>query len=124
MAALLVPRYHALDALRAAMMLLGLVLHSGASYMATPLPVWPYQDPKTSVFFDLVVYVIHLFRMPVFFIAAGFFAAPLWQRDGRHGFVTNRLQRVALPLAIAWPLVYPVIVASTLFAVGHRPLPG
>ena len=32
-------RYHALDALRAAMMLLGLVLHSAASYIQAP-PDW------------------------------------------------------------------------------------
>ena len=30
-------RYHALDALRASMMLLGLVLHSSVSYVVEPL---------------------------------------------------------------------------------------
>ena len=76
-------RYHSLDALRASMMLLGLVLHSAVSYIREPLPeAWPYKDPNTSTLFDLVVFFIHLFRMPVFFVAAGFFGAMLMQRDG------------------------------------------
>ena len=72
-------RFHALDALRAAMMLLGLVLHSAASYTRTPLgDAWPYHDPHTNVAFDLLVFFIHLFRMPLFFVVAGFFAALLY----------------------------------------------
>ena len=103
------PRYHALDALRATMMLLGLVLHSAASYMQTPLGwVWPYHDASRSLAFDLLVFFIHLFRMPVFFIVAGFFAALLDARDGRHGFVRNRLRRVLLPLCIFWALTVPL----------------
>ena len=50
-------RYHALDALRATMMLLGLVLHSAVSYTASPLgAAWPYHDPHTSPWFDLIVF--------------------------------------------------------------------
>jgi fucose 4-O-acetylase-like acetyltransferase len=72
-----VRRYHSLDALRAAMMLLGLVLHSAASYTRTPLrAAWPYHDTHNSIVFDLLLFFIHLFRMPIFFVVAGFFAAP------------------------------------------------
>ena len=79
-------RYHALDALRASMMLLGLVLHSSASYVVAPLhEAWPYKDAATSTMFDLAVFFIHLFRMPVFFVVAGLFAAMLMQRDGARG---------------------------------------
>lgn len=66
-------RYHSLDALRAAMMLLGIVLHSAASYVAGPMgAAWPYKDAQTSGVFNLTVFFIHIFRMPVFFVAAGF----------------------------------------------------
>ena len=69
-------RLHSLDALRAAMMLLGLVLHSVVSYITIAIPeAWPYQDRQTSVAFDYLVFAIHLFRMPTFFVMAGFFAA-------------------------------------------------
>jgi glucans biosynthesis protein C len=112
-------RYHALDALRAAMMLLGLVLHSAVNYTQAGIPVWRYQDPQTTVLADLGVFFIHLFRMPVFFVVAGFFAAMLWQRDGLRGFLANRAKRVLLPLAIFWPLLLPPIVAGFSYASGR-----
>jgi fucose 4-O-acetylase-like acetyltransferase len=96
-------RYHALDALRAAMMLLGLVLHSAASYTQRPLgEAWPIHDPHNSVLFDLLVVFIHLFRMPVFFFVAGFFAALLYARDSARGLARNRVRRVLLPLLLFW----------------------
>ena len=91
------------------MMLLGLVLHSAVSYLVTPLaPAWPYKDPSTSIGFDVLVFFIHLFRMPVFFVAAGFFAALLYQRDGAAGFMRNRVRRVFVPLVIFWAVMMPL----------------
>jgi glucan biosynthesis protein C len=113
-------RYHSLDAVRAAMMLLGLVIHSGTSYTATPLgAAWPYSDPQKSTLFDLVVFFIHLFRMPVFFVVAGFFAALLYYRDGPAGFAANRSRRVLLPLALFWIPVFPLVSAGFTFANGR-----
>jgi hypothetical protein len=57
------------------MMLLGLVLHSTVSFVTTPRAGWPYHDASTSVLFDIVVLFIHVFRMPLFFLMAGFFTA-------------------------------------------------
>ena len=112
-------RYHSLDALRAVMMLLGLVLHSAASYTANPLgEAWPYQDRSTTVVFDLLLFFIHLFRMPVFFVAAGFFGALLYERDGAGGFIRNRARRVGLPLVIFWVTVLPLVFLSG--AIGVR----
>jgi peptidoglycan/LPS O-acetylase OafA/YrhL len=110
------PRLHALDGLRAAMMLLGLVLHSAASYTHTPLgDAWPYQDAQTSRIFDVSVFVIHLFRMPTFFVMAGFFAAFLYDREGAAGFLRHRMRRILLPFAAAWIVTAPAI-ASGFFA--------
>jgi peptidoglycan/LPS O-acetylase OafA/YrhL len=116
-AALPSQRYHAFDALRATMMLLGLVLHSAVSYTARPLgAAWPYQDQQTSAVFDLVVFFIHLFRMPVFFVVAGFFGALLFDRDGTGGVARNRLKRVLAPLALGWIVLYPLTAAGFVFA--------
>jgi hypothetical protein len=69
-------RYHAMDKLRAAMMLLGIVLHAGLSYSHMPrAPIWPFKDASSSVFCDAIMMASGLFRMPVFFLVAGFFAA-------------------------------------------------
>lgn len=110
-------RYHSLDALRASMMLLGIVLHSAVSYAVVAMgEAWPYKDPQTSVVLDLMVFVIHLFRMPVFFVAAGFFAAMLMQRDGVRAFTVNRAKRVLLPLGLFWPIILPAVVAGFIYA--------
>ena len=111
------PRLHSLDALRASMMLLGLVLHSAVSYITTPLgPAWPYKDSSTSLVFDLLVFSIHLFRMPVFFAAAGFFAALLYERDGAAGFLSNRVRRVLIPLVVFWGVMVPVCGYGFVFS--------
>jgi glucan biosynthesis protein C len=113
-------RYHSLDAVRAAMMLLGLVIHSAASYTATSLgAAWPYWDPQKSTLFDLVVFSIHLFRMPVFFVVAGFFAALLYCRDGAACFAINRFRRVLVPLALFWIPIFPLVAAGFTFANGR-----
>src|SRR5688572_20265148 len=113
-------RLHALDGLRAAMMLLGLVLHSAASYVTVPLrSAWPYQDRATSGICDLLVFSIHLFRMPVFFVVAGFFAALLYQREGSGGFLRHRIRRILLPLAVAWPLLCPLVLAGFGYALAR-----
>ncbi len=58
------------------MMLLGLVLHTALNYMVFPnADSWPYKDAQTSTAFDILVAFIHAFRMPTFFVIAGFFAA-------------------------------------------------
>ncbi len=112
------PRYHSLDRLRASMMLLGLVLHTAINYF--PFPVQEaeqiYLDPRSSAFFDYLVKFIHSFRMPVFFVIAGFFAAFLFERSGPAGFLRHRWARIGVPLIGAWTVVYPVTAGLSVWA--------
>src|SRR5262245_53441853 len=86
-------RYHAFDSLRAVMMLLGLVIHSAMGYIVFPTDrVWPFKDPRPSAFYDLLVMFIHSFRMPIFFVIAGFFAALLYTTRGARALFHNRVQ--------------------------------
>jgi glucan biosynthesis protein C len=102
------------------MMLLGLVIHSATSYTVTSLgAAWPYSDPEKSRIFDIVVFFIHLFRMPVFFVVAGFFAALLYYRDGATRFAANRARRVIIPLALYWIAIFPLVTAGFVFANGR-----
>ena len=112
------PRYHALDALRAVMMLLGLVLHTSINYLpAIPASAnWPYQDARTSLVFGWLIAFIHIFRMPVFFVVAGFFAAFVHGKRGAMGFLRHRFARVGVPLLCAWPVLYAVLVGSAPYA--------
>ncbi len=110
-------RLYALDGLRAVMMLLGIVLHTATSFMVFDLgDAWPYKDPATTLFADLAVGIIHLFRMPVFFALAGFFAVLLYMRRGAPGLLRNRLERIGIPLVAGIILLYPLVVSGFVFS--------
>ena len=57
-------RYHALDSLRASMMLLGIYLHAVVGYSREG--GWPYKDPHPTAVYDWTLGLIHSFRMPLF----------------------------------------------------------
>ncbi|MFW7381744.1 MAG: acyltransferase family protein [Oligoflexus sp.] len=102
-------RIHGLDALRATMMLLGLVIHAAASYIPTPANAdWPFRDPHSSWIMMNLGLFIHVFRMPTFYVVAGFFAALLISKQGENSFIRNRLQRILIPFVIAWLILYPL----------------
>jgi len=103
-------RLHALDHLRATMMWLGIVLHASIIYMVAPSPL-PWHDDQSTPLADLLVAVIHAFRMPLFFVLAGFFVALLVQQRGLAGMARHRVRRLGLPFAVFWPVLF---VATTL----------
>ena len=108
------PRLHALDNLRGVMMWLGILFHVSLlhiSYTQNPL-FWI--DPQTTLAADLLVGFIHCFRMPVFFILAGFFAAMLLNKQGLAGMLRNRVHRIALPFGVFWLVLFPLTIASIL----------
>jgi glucan biosynthesis protein C len=91
-------RLSSLDNARATLLLLGVLFHASVF-------VYLYQKPESLGEFLLVVFThqfLHVFRMPAFFVIAGFFAAYLLQTRGPNKFFQNRLQRIALPLLIFW----------------------
>lgn len=115
------PRLHAFDGLRAAMLLLGLVLHSACSYQDSPADaVWNFRDPQGSSFFGLMILFIHVWRMPIFMFIAGFFSALLVERRGDGSFIANRLSRLGLPMLIFLPLMVPLTISAFVFANGSR----
>jgi len=113
-------RLHALDALRGIALLLGIVLHATLSFVPSPTRFWIIQDTHQSVTLGLLSFAIHVFRMTTFFLMAGFFARMSFHRRGAFGFVSDRLQRIALPLAIGWPIVFTPIALVVIWA-SHFP---
>jgi peptidoglycan/LPS O-acetylase OafA/YrhL len=109
-------RYHALDALRGIAMLLGVVLHAAIPYTKHPVSFWPVQDAHRSNVFDFLLLVIHDFRMQLFFLLAGFFGCLLYSRHGAIGTAKHRLLRVALPLALAFVTIQPLLQAVAVYA--------
>jgi peptidoglycan/LPS O-acetylase OafA/YrhL len=104
-------RLHALDSLRAIMMMLGIVLHSSNTYVVADYGAsWPLKDvASTSLTMDWISSFVHAFRMPIFFVVAGFFAALLFYERSYSKMIKNRIDRILLPLlvfvVVLWPLV-------------------
>lgn len=107
-------RLHALDAVRAGALLLGVVLHATMSFF--PQPIWIVQDVAKSGAIFNTFFVIHIFRMSLFFIIAGFFAHMMLHRRGALGFIRNRLVRIGLPLAVFWPLSLAAFIAVIVWS--------
>ena len=77
-------------------MLLGIVLHSASIYKTSAS--WLIHDTASSSFFDNIIYFIHLFRMPAFFIVSGFFCHMTLTRYGSSRFLRVRLKRIIIPI--------------------------
>lgn len=120
-------RLHALDAVRGFALLLGIVLHATMSFLPAPSRVWIIQDSHPSITLGVLFFAIHVFRMTTFFLIAGFFAHLSFHRRGVWGFVKDRLQRIALPLLIGWPILFTAMAMVVSWAAGFPnggPLPG
>ncbi|MCL2823634.1 MAG: acyltransferase family protein [Polyangiaceae bacterium] len=123
-----VGRGHAFDGVRAFAMLLGVFLHGSIPYIQVSFP-WAVTDGSRSEVLTLVVYVVHTFRMPAFFLIAGYFARLLYNRLGTWGFLLHRVRRVLLPLFVGWLVVFPLVrvmwvwgLSSALSGVAFLPL--
>ena len=92
-------------------MMLGIVLHTAITYTGgEPGPGWPIKDTQaSSEFLKWVGYTIHNFRMPIFMLVAGFFAAMLFYERSPKKMILNRVKRIVFPfvlfLFLLWPLV-------------------
>ena len=114
-------RLHSMDHLRALAMLAGVLFHAALAYSPLMHPIWPTADTGRSIVVDGAAWFLHLFRMPLFFVVAGFFAALLVARRGLGGLFRNRCARVLLPLLLFLPLPLPLPLRLSL---SLRELPG
>ena len=96
-------RYHGLDLLRSVAMLLGLVIHAPLIYY-TPELAREFQFfgsvPSAGPGTDFAVVWIHAWRMPTFFLLAGFFAVLVLQRKGPAWFARDRAVRIGLTMFV------------------------
>lgn len=94
-------RLHALDALRALAMMLGVWLHMAMPYTeGLPKGFWPAYEQKDPLI-SVSVLVIHSWRMELFFLLSGFFTAMLVIRRGVERTASQRFKRIVIPFAIA-----------------------
>lgn len=109
-------RIYALDALRATMIFLVVLFHCVLSYIVSPSRIWTFKDEMTTFSADIIVRFVHVFTLPTFFMLAGFFSAMLYLQRGAGVFVRSRATRIALPFAVGWMILHPVVGAGFVFA--------
>lgn len=103
-------RIHGIDALRAIAMILGILLHATIAYKTIALPSWP-QDPASDHWlFDYLYLVVHSFRMPLFFLIAGFFCRFLLLKIGEKDFIVHRFKRIVIPFFGSLVLILPLTI--------------
>lgn len=106
-------RLHALDAVRAGALLLGVAFHATMSFLPGP-QIWVVRDAADPILGGLF-FISHMFRMTLFFLVAGFFGRMLVERRGTAGFIRNRWKRILLPLLLFWAPVMAAIVATLVW---------
>lgn len=104
-------RVNYLDAVRAFALLLGVVFHAGLSFLPVYIG-WAVMDVSTSDWVAAFSLVSHSFRMPLFFLIAGFFSRMTVHRKGSVPFLQSRAVRIALPFLIGWFVLRPLIVSG------------
>ncbi len=100
-------------------MLAGVVFHAMLAYSPLLHPFWPLADARRSTWIDAFAWSLHLFRMPLFFVVAGFFTALLTTRRGIAGMLRHRAAHVLAPLAIFLPITIAGIGALTSHALAN-----
>ena len=110
-------RLHALDAIRGFALLLGLFVHGSMSFWPGLQDYgFPISDISKSTTLGMMFFVLHMFRMAVFFLIAGFFAHLSLHRKGPADFLKDRLNRIALPMIIGWGISLVMIIPVALWA--------
>lgn len=101
------------------MMLLGLVLHSALTYNVTNHGnAWEIKDPESNyILTDFIVLLIHSFRMPIFFLVAGFFGSMLFYERGVIQMFKNRISRIVFPFIVFLFILSPIIYFSFSYTI-------
>lgn len=101
-------RLHGLDVLRAVAMLLGVLLHATIAYRVENAPYWIHDNEYNNIVFDFVYFFIHSFRMPLFYLIAGFFCRFLYYKRSEKEFIKNRWTRVGIPFFVGMVTIVPL----------------
>lgn len=108
-------RLHSLDAVRGFALLLGIVLHATMSFFL----VIPARDSSQSAPLAVTFYVIHIFRMSLFYVIAGFFAHLVFHRLGARAFLKDRAKRIVAPMTAGWMILAPATIAAVIWGLAR-----
>ncbi|MFC4256559.1 acyltransferase family protein [Altererythrobacter xixiisoli] len=107
-------RQHYWDTLRALLMLLGIPYHVALSYR--PGETWIVRSNEGWAPFPQIAEFIHLFRMPAFFLIAGYFAALLLSRRAPALWLKQRFVRLGIPFITSILVLVPIMNLACEFS--------
>ncbi|MGV4927088.1 acyltransferase family protein (plasmid) [Streptomyces sp. BHT-5-2] len=93
------PRLHYVDNLRITLTVLVVLHHTAVTY--GDIPLWYYTEPAkdgSGLLLDAFVMINQAFFMGFFFMIAGYFTPPSYDRKGPGPFLRDRLRRLGIPL--------------------------
>ena len=117
-------RIHGIDALRGVAMILGILLHATIAYKTVPLRSWPHDGMFHHWIFDYLYLLIHSFRMPLFFLIAGFFCRFLYLKIGLTAFLNHRAKRILYPFILSLFFILPLTIYPFLAYRQSQAYPG
>jgi len=111
-----------IDALRAAVTLLVVFHHTALTYGA--IGGWYYREiPPSNSLGSLLLTLFcaanQAWFMGLFFLLAGYYTPPAYQRHGTAGFIRERLLRLGVPLVLYFLILHPITVAMAQTANGR-----
>lgn len=109
-------RLHALDLLRGCLMILGIPFHASLIYAG---PQWLVNSPNSSTALRALGDFIHVWRMPAFFVIAGYFALLMIRRKGSQTWLKGRLVRLGIPLVVGLAIIIPLQALILAWADSH-----
>ena len=114
--------YHGLDLLRSVALLLGVIFHAAMPVLTPEYLGLVQQDvpakipaaPILGVFMDWT----HIWRMPAFFLLAGFFAQMVLMRKGPMAFLADRTVRI-FGVLVTFCILFAMLSGGSPFELGH-----
>lgn len=99
-------RQHYWDVVRGFLMLMGIPYHAALIYDGRI--IWFVSAPESSRPIELFADVVHMFRMPAFFLVAGYFAAMMLERRQAMPWARARLLRLGIPFLCCVLFINPL----------------
>ncbi|MGA0807272.1 MAG: acyltransferase family protein [Pseudohongiellaceae bacterium] len=114
--------YHGLDLLRSVALLLGVIFHAAMPVLTPEYLGLGQQDvpaempaaPILGAFMDWT----HIWRMPAFFLLAGFFAQMVLMHKGPIAFLADRTVRI-LGVLVTFCILFAMLSGGSFFELGH-----
>lgn len=101
----MVERIYFLDGLRAVLLLLGIPYHAALAFSGE---IWLVTNNQASAPLVLFSEFLHIWRMPTFYVVAGFFAVLILRRRRSAAWLRGRFKRLGVPLLAGMLLLSPI----------------